>query len=388
MVVALGRVPGLRLDRTGAAVVGAAAMVVGGIVGPGEAWRLVDGDTLVLLFGMMVVVGQLRLAGVLRLVGVRVARHAGTPRALLAGLVASAGLLSALFVNDTVCVALTPLVLGIAAQLRVRATPYLMALATASNIGSVATPTGNPQNMLIAVASGIAYRDFVVSLLPLALLGLLVDYLVLAVVYRREMAVPFPEVPHPRVRVHRALAAKALGVSAAMLAAFLAGVALPLVALAGAAVLLVTRRVKPEKTLAQVDFGLLTMFAGLFVVTGAMRASGLTAELFAWTHAAFVAGSVRGLVAVTAVLSNLVSNVPAVMVLLPVVPTVADPARAYRVLAAASTLAGNLTLVGSVANLIVAEGARRTSPLGFREYLRAGIPVTLLTLLLTVALFR
>ena len=153
LVVALGRVPGLRLDRTGAAVVGAAFMVAFHVVSPEEAFRMVDLGTLVLLFGMMVVVAHLRLAGFFRWAGVAVARRARSPRQLLAGLVALSGALSALFVNDTVCLALTPLVLEVSAALGIRPMPYLLALATAANIGSVATLTGNPQNMLVGVAS-------------------------------------------------------------------------------------------------------------------------------------------------------------------------------------------------------------------------------------------
>src|SRR6266496_1045513 len=175
VVVALGRLPGLRLDRTGAAVVGAAFMVALRVVTPEQAYALVDMGTLVLLFGMMVIVGHLKLAGFFRWAGVTVAKHARTPHRLLAGLITVAGGLSALFVNDTVCLALTPLVLEVTAALGLRATPYLLALATASNIGSVATLTGNPQNMLIGVASHIPYATFFRSLLPVAIVGLVLD---------------------------------------------------------------------------------------------------------------------------------------------------------------------------------------------------------------------
>jgi Na+/H+ antiporter NhaD/arsenite permease-like protein len=381
VVVGLGRVPGLRLDRTGAAVVGAAFMVAFHVVTPEEAYRLVDMATLVLLFGMMVLVGHLRLAGFFRWAGVEVARRARTPRQLLGGLIALAGVLSALFVNDTICLALTPLVLEVTAALGVRATPYLLALATASNIGSVATLTGNPQNMLVGVASRIPYAEFFRALFPVAALGLLLDFAVIAAVYRRDMATPFAAAARPRVRLHGFLTLKALAAAAAMLAFFFAGANVSMVALTAGAALLLTRRVKPEKVFLEINWNLLTLFAGLFVVVGAARAAGLADLAFARLGAQDL-HSAGALAAACAVLSNVVSNVPAVMLFTPLVPHLPDPRQAWLVLAMASTLAGNLTLLGSIANVIVAEGARKASPLGFGEYLKVGVPVTLLTLAL------
>jgi Na+/H+ antiporter NhaD/arsenite permease-like protein len=379
VAVALGGLPGLRLDRTGAAIVGAAAMVAAGVVRREQAYHAIDLATLVLLFGMMLVVGQLRLSGFFRLAGVAVARRARTPHQLLLGLILVSGLLSALFVNDTICLALTPLVLEVARALGVRATPYLIALATASNIGSVATPTGNPQNMLIAARSGIAYADFVASLLPAALVGLGLAFGVISLVYRAELREPFLRAARPRVRVHGFLMAKALGASIVMLGFFFAGANVSVVAITAGAALLLTRRVKSGKVLREVDWNLLALFAGLFVVTEAALASGLSDRMFALLHAREAATpAALGLVA--AALSNLVSNVPAVMLFVPLVPQLPDPGEAWRVLALASTFAGNLTLLGSIANLIVAEGARRECPLTFAEYLKVGVPLTVLSL--------
>jgi Na+/H+ antiporter NhaD/arsenite permease-like protein len=381
VVVALGGVPrlGLRLDRTGAAVVGAAFMVAFQVVTPEEAYRFIDIGTLVLLFGMMIVVAQLRLAGFFRWAGVLVARRAGSPRRLLFGLIVLAGGLSALFVNDTICLALAPLVLEVTVTLGVPATPYLVALATASNIGSVATLTGNPQNMLIGVAGRLRYGEFFRELLPVALLGLLIDFAVIALVYRRELGQPFQGSPRPRAKVHAFLMAKGLAASLAMLVFFFAGANLSIVALTAGATLLLTRRVKPEKVFLEINWNLLTLFAGLFVVVGAAQKAGLTQALFEALHAG-EARSVAALSASTALLSNLVSNVPAVMLFLPLAAEQPDPQKAFRVLAMSSTLAGNLTLLGSIANLIVAEAARKRSPLGFVEYLKVGVPVTLLSL--------
>ena len=378
VAVALGRFPGLRLDRTGAAVVGAAFMVALRVVTPEQAYRLVDLGTLVLLFGMMVVVGHLRLSGFFRWAGSAVARSAATPRRLLAGLIAVSGALSALFVNDTVCLAFTPLVLEICAAVGARPLPYLLALATATNIGSAATITGNPQNMLIGVASGIPYRTFAAHLAPIAALGLLADFAVIALVYRRDLAAPFTAPPPPRERVHGFLLAKGLAATGAMLVFFLAGANVSMVALTAGAVLLLTRRVKTEKILLEINWNLLVLFAGLFVVVGAAREAGLAARAFDALHAR-EAHEVLPLTLVSVVLSNLVSNVPAVMLFTPLVPAFPDPARSWLTLAMATTLAGNLTLLGSIANLIVAEGARHRVRLTFGEYLEVGVPVTLLT---------
>ncbi len=379
LAVALGGLPGLRIDRAGAAVVGAACMVALRVLTPEQAYAAIDLPTLVLLFGMMILVGHLRLAGFFRFVGVRVARAAGSPHQLLAGLVASAGLLSAVFVNDTICLAFTPLVLEVTAASGVRATPYLLALATASNIGSCATLTGNPQNMLIGSASQLPYGRFLNALAPVALVGLVLDYLVIAWVYRRDLAQPFRRRSHPRVKLHRFLMAKALVATTLMVAFFFAGANLSMVALSAGAALLLTRRVRSEKVFREVNWSLLALFAGLFVVVTAARAAGLTERVFGLLHA-YDARSTLHLTVLVGMLSNLVSNVPAVLLFTPLVPQLPDPERGWQVLAMASTLAGNLTLVGSIANLIVAEGARKTCPLSFVEYLKVGVPVTLLTL--------
>ena len=186
-IVAVGRVPFLRLDRTGAAIVGAVLMIVSGAISFDQAARAVDYRTLVLLFGMMVLVAHLKLAGGLAALVALVDRRVNHPAALLLAIVASSGILSALFVNDTICLVFTPLVLDIAAARGYRPLPFLLALATASNIGGLATMTGNPQNMLIGTASGISFRAFSAALAPVAVIGLIVDAALLYVIFRRDL---------------------------------------------------------------------------------------------------------------------------------------------------------------------------------------------------------
>ncbi|HXG14783.1 MAG TPA: anion transporter [Calidithermus sp.] len=379
----LGRLPGFRVDRAGVAVIGAAALVVTGLVPWDVAVRSVDAHTLALLFGMMIVAAYLRLSGFFGLVTLWAIRRARGPRSLLAAVIAASGALSALFVNDVVCLVLAPLVLGVTRRLGLPPVPYLIALATAANVGSVATLTGNPQNMLVGSFSTLSYRAFLVRQAPVAVLGLLAVFAVVWLAYRRTLPVAFAEgVADDRHPVHYPLMRKTLVAVGVMLAAFLAGVPIALVALGGAAYTLLTRRVKPEKVYREVNWSLLVLFVGLFVLTAGLETSGVTAVLGQW---AARAGLHRPavLTVAAAVVSNLVSNVPAVLLFKPLVMGLPDADRAWLILAMAATLAGNLTLIGSVANLIVAEVAREQRvTIGFLEYARVGLPLTLVTLLI------
>lgn len=384
--VALGRVPMLRMNRATVALAGAALLLAGGFISLADAYRLLDLDTLVLLFAMMVVNVHLRMAGFFRLVGDRVLHLARGPFLLLFLLVLVAGVLSALFLNDTIVLMFTPLVLELAAVSGRNPIPYLVGLATAANVGSMATITGNPQNMIIGVASDISFARFAARLAPPALLGLVATFLIVALVYRRALGQRFAaRPPLPDARFDRALLWKCCVVTGGMLVLLLAGTPVALAALLGATVLLISRRIRPEEVFQAIDWGLLVFFAALFVVTGSLQVTGHGDALTAAVLPA-AEGGVLALSAVAAVLSNLVSNVPAVLLLRPLVPDFRDPETAWLVLAMATTLAGNLTLLGAVCNLIVAEVAReRGVTLSFREFLKAGVPVTLATLAIGVA---
>jgi Na+/H+ antiporter NhaD/arsenite permease-like protein len=301
-------------------------------------------------------------------------------------LILVSGVLSAVFLNDTIVLVFTPLVLDLAVSLRRNPLPYLVGLVTAANIGSVATITGNPQNMLVGISSGISFTDFTMALGPVGLLGLGIGWCVLVVVYRAEFRAGEFAAPvlSPPPEYRRPLLRKSMVAAALMMVALVAGAPVPLAAVAAAALLLITRRQEPEKVFAEIDWSLLVFFCSLFVVTGTIAHCGLGERLFALLRPA-AAGGPAPLTAVSLLLSNLVSNVPAVMLFRPVVPELPDPHRAWLTLAMATTFAGNLTLLGSVANLIVAELARRRGVhLGFVEYLKAGTPIAVLTLLLGV----
>ena len=291
------------------------------------------------------------------------------------------GVLSALFLNDTICIMLTPLIIDIADTAKRNPIPYLIALATAANIGSVATLTGNPQNMIIGMASGISYLDFANALTPIALLGLGSVWLILILFYPHEFEkVRFNHVEIPAPWIFHPLLYKSLFVTSGLLVAFIFGVPIAEAAFIAGCILLFTRRVHPEKVMNQVDWNLLAFFAALFILTGVIELNHLTEEIFA-VLTPFLKQGALALSLIAAVLSNLVSNVPAVLLLRPAVAALPNPNAGWLTLAVSSTLAGNLTLLGSVANLIVAEIAgRRGIKLTFGEYTKSGIVITLISL--------
>jgi len=379
--VAIGRYPALKMNRATISLVGATLLVALGAISLEEAYQAVDWNTILLLFGMMVLNVNLRLAGFFQQVTVQVVRFARTPRRLLALIIGVSGVFSAVFLNDTIVLVFTPLILDVTLGLRRNPLPYLVGLVTAANIGSVATITGNPQNMLVGLSSGIGFVEFTLALAPVAVVGLAVAWGVLIVVYRQEFrAVPLAPAVGIELAVDARLLRKSLLATAVMVVALILGTPVPLAAAVAAALLLVTRRTEPELVFQEIDWGLLVFFCGLFVVTGSIETSGLGEMLFSLLRP-HADGGALPLTAVSLLLSNLVSNVPAVMLFRPIVPSLADPTTAWLTLAMATTLAGNLTLLGSVANLIVAEIARKRGiHLSFVEYLKAGTAIAVLTL--------
>ena len=386
LVLALGRLPGFRVDRTGAAIIGATLMIASNSLSIPQAYAAIDYHTVILLFGMMIVVANLRLSGFFTVVSAWVVEHARRPIVLLAAIVFVSGFFSAFFVNDTMCLVFTPLVLEITGRLRRNPIPYLLAVAMAANIGSVATITGNPQNMMIASFSGIGYRTFAAALAPVAAAGLVVLIVLLSVIYRREFRQePAMAVAHHATEVDRVLLWKSLLISAAMIAFFFAGWPAATVALVAGALLLITRRVGPDTVYREIDWQLLVLFIGLFIVIAGLERTAFSADLLA-AAARFRLERPAVLTAAAAILSNIVSNVPAVLVFKPVMAHLPDPRHAWLVLAMSSTLAGNLTVLGSVANLIVVERARREVKISFWEYAKAGVPVAVVTLAIGVVL--
>jgi Na+/H+ antiporter NhaD/arsenite permease-like protein len=383
VLIASRRVPWLPIGRTAGALLGAVLMVVCGVVTPAQAYAAIDHDTLALLLGMMLLTAYLDRAGVLDQVGERVLARAGSPGALLVRVALLSGLLSALLVNDTVCLFLTPVVVRTCRRHGLPMTPYLMALATSANLGSSATLVGNPQNMLIGSMSGLAFTRFLALVGPTAAVALVANTALLWLFYRRALAgstvVAPQEPPVPRTADGARVVAVLVGVAAA----FLGGAHLGFAALGGAVLLMVWDRQEPRDVFAAVDWSLLVFFAGLFVVVGGLASTGLVDAAWAQLAPSLRLDTARGALAFSGVMtvgSNLVSNVPLVLLAGPNLDALGGGALGWAMLGYVTTVAGNLTLVGSVANLIVAEGAREHHDLGFVEYLRFGLPSTLVSL--------
>jgi Na+/H+ antiporter NhaD/arsenite permease-like protein len=379
VVFALGKFPGLKIDRTGAAIIGAVGMGAFRVVQPADALKHVDFQTIVLLFSMMLLVGNLHLVGFFEWNAEAVLRRL-KPHQLLPAVIFTCGFLSAFFVNDIVCLVMVPFVLSITRKMSLPPLPYLLAVATASNIGSVATITGNPQNMLIGSFSGIHYRDFLFHLAPVAIAGLFLDWAVLHWIHMRNVVLKAgerTEIPLPALDLSKLT--KPLIVALAVVIGFFIGVDPALMAALGAAMLLITRTLEPQKLYKEVDWGLLVFFVGLFLIVGGAENAGITAKLLGVAQHWNLQRTWIFTLSVAA-LCNVVNNVPAVMLLKTLVPGFADPHKAWMVLAMASTLAGNLTITGSVANIIVVETAKPEVEIEYRDYIRAGVPITLLTL--------
>ncbi|PPS45876.1 anion transporter [Chroococcidiopsis sp. TS-821] len=371
----LGYFPGLRMNRATIALVGSAILIALGVLTLSEAWQAIDPRTIVFLLSMMIVNANLAYAGFFEVALAFLLHLTRSPFGLLVVLTFGSGFLSAFLLNDTLALVFTPLTLSLAQTLKLNPIPYLLALAAATNIGSVATISGNPQNILIGSFSGIGYVEFARVLAPVAVVGLCLQIALLWWYYpevRSLQAVPGEATP-VSYRIYRPLFIKSVVITLALLTSFVLGVPLAEAALFAAALLLITRRLKPERVLNEIDWNLLVMFSGLFILTRGTQKLNLLAPFTAWVD------DPAGLIGVTAILSNLISNVPAVLLIEPFIAR--EDTRSWLMLAAGATLAGNLSLFGAVANLITAEAAARLGyQLTFWEHLRFGLPLTGLTL--------
>lgn len=386
----LGGLPFLQLDRTGVALLGAIALVALGAVTPAEAAGAVHLPTLLLLFSFMVISAQMRLGGFYTRVTLDLADLRVSPAALLGLVIAVVGALSAVFSNDIICLAIAPVLADACLARRLDPVPYLLGLACAANVGSAATLIGNPQNMLIGQTLALSFSGYLVEAIAPVLLGLAATWGILVWQtrgrWRTVLDDPPPERREDYAVYDRWQTAKGLGVALALLGAFLlSDVPREVAALAGAGLLLMSRRFHSHKMLGLVDWELLVLFIGLFVVNHALAQTGIAAAALAWLRDAGTPLTDTGpLFLATLVLSNLVSNVPAVMLLLPA----ATEPFSGPMLALVSTLAGNLLIVGSIANIIVVNAARRRGiAIDWRTHARTGVPVALVTLCVTAVWF-
>ena len=358
-------------------------MVSIGVMTPERAYRAVNYDTLVLLLGMMLISAYLYLAHFFEWAADVVLKFSRTPQRLLLYLTLTSGVLSALLVNDTICLMLTPLVVAVIRRGKLPLLPFLIALATSANIGSVATLVGNPQNMIIGHFSRIPFSEFAGSLTPAAFVGLAINFTIVSFGFRNVLrAGAISREPHPVPKLDRGLFVIVCIVLVVMFACFFAGLNLAWTALAGAALVMVLARRDTHEVLKLVDWHLLVFFAALFVVVEGLSDTGLPDAIYRHMQPMFGAHATAqawNLTWFSVVGSNIFSNVPFVLVAGKWIPHFADPALMWKVLALATTFAGNLTIIGSVANMIVVESAREYLEIGFWDYARFGIPITILT---------
>ena len=380
----LGEVPGLMLDRTGIALLGAITLIATGRMSLDAAWNAVDVPTIALLLGLMVVSAQFRLGGFYAMVTRRLDAAEHTPSGLLALVVITAALLSALLANDIVCLAMAPVLIEVCTKRALNPLPYLLALACASNVGSAATLIGNPQNMLIGQTLRLSFTQYLADAAVPVLAGLVAVWAIIAGVYRDKWRGSMPVIEVQPSVFDRWQTMKGVAITTGVVVAFvLTDWPREIVALAGAGVLLVSRRMASREMLGLVDWHLLVLFIALFVVNRAIAQTGVVGSMLTMARMAGAdLNDAPVLFAATALLSNIVSNVPAVMLLLPAARDAIDGA----VLALSSTLAGNLIIVGSIANIIVVEQAGRLGlAIDWRTHARVGIPITVVTLALAAA---
>lgn len=387
MVIASRQLHFLKLDRPAGAVVGAVAMVIVGGLPMELALRAIDLHVLLLLFGVLLIAAYLTEAQFFRLAAYLVLTRAKSARSLLFGLTFVSGALSALLLNDTVCVVLTPVVLAVVVEARLPAMPYLLALASAANVGGVVSFSGNPQNMIIGAAAHgtISFAQYLALTLPVGIVALGANAALLAWMFRNELPEgTLAERTPPRPAVDKVLAIKSLGALALFAALALAGVSLAGASMCSAAVLMVAART-PKNAFGKVDWTLLAFFCGLFVVVAGVAHTGALKTVFDTVAPVVARGDLTGDIAFIAfivIASNVVSNVPLVLVAVGWIPHMPEPTWGYIMLAVASTLAGNLTLFGSIANIIVMETAGPRGEISFWRFLRYGGVITLVDLAL------
>jgi Na+/H+ antiporter NhaD/arsenite permease-like protein len=378
--------PRVNIDRPSAAFTGAVLMVICGVLTFEQAVGAIDFNTITLLLGMMVLVSVLQQSGLFTLLAVKSVRIASNPRRLMGVVIIATAVCSAFMVNDAVVLFFTPIILQTCRLVKIRPVPFLVAEAMASNIGSTATVVGNPQNMLIGIRSGIGFLDFFLYLLPVALVSLGILAAVLFLFYRKDLRGEFASGGEvlPKTGIYDLDAIKrAVPVLVLTLVAFFLSTTFQLpisiIALAGAALVMLTSKLNPTQVIKGVDWVLLVFFAGLFIVIGGAHQAGvLNAALDKITITPDLPG-ILSISAFSLAVSQVVSNVPLTMLVIPAIQNVPGDVL-WIALAAGATLGGNLTIIGAVANIIVVEGAAREGvTVRFREFLKAGAVVSILT---------
>lgn len=395
VAMGVGHMPGLRLDRTGSAIVGAMILLVAGKITPDAAWNAVDYRALGLLFGLMVVSAAFSVAGFYDWAAQKVGEIDVGPKTLLAILIAVSAAMAALLNKDVVAVAMAPVLCSICLDRKLNPLPFLLAFCFAANFGSCLTLIGSPQTMVLAETLHLSFTGFSRAAALPALLGLPVIWAVLAWCYRgrwETAAAPAVAQPAGPARVpdtfNRGETIKAALVMLAVVAAFIfTGWPHMLVALAGASVLLVSRRYASRNLLHRVDGDLILLLIGLFIVNAAMTATGLPAQLLAWLRGIGIdLHDPLSMLAIMSVISNIIGNNPAVLLVTPFIGGSSQPEVLAAAIALGTGLSSSAVIFGSLVGIIVAdECAVRGIPFSFREFARAGVPTSIISLLMAAA---
>ena len=383
------RLPKINVDRPSAAFFGAVAMVVFGVLNLEEAVRAIDYNTIALLLGMMIIMSVLQLDGFFSLIAEKTLSWSKTPLKLLIIITFVTGIASAFLVNDAVVLLFTPVIIAICRASSLNPVPYLIAEILSANIGSAMTITGNPQNMLIGISSGIDYATFFYKLLPVSLLGMALIVVMVRWFYPSHFGSETVMVPNDHKFEYRFDSMKFsvpvfLGVVVMFFLGKLLHLSIPVIALTGASFILIFGKVKPSLVIRNVDWVLLLFFASLFIVVEGAVKTGL---LDFFIHSEVLTGDIGGVVklhGLSLFLSQIVSNVPYTVMMLPVLKPMSSEIL-WLSLASASTLAGNATIIGAMANLIVIESAEKERVrIGFWEFFKIGIAVTLISFAISV----
>jgi Na+/H+ antiporter NhaD/arsenite permease-like protein len=385
--IALGSIRGLAIDRTGIALLGAIATLATGILNDNEAFKSIDAPTILLLYSLMVLSAQFTLGGFYTKVALSIVRFVTKPAVFLLALIITSALLSAVIANDIVCLAFTPVICVAAVRASLNPIPFVLALSCASNIGSAATIMGNPQNMLIGQVGGLRFGAFVLWCLPPTLASLAALYFILLVMYRgkwHDGSIILSKNADGWPKYDPQQSAKALILTAALIILFFTSIPREVTALTVAGIILCSRKMTTRSILGLVDWHLITLFCALFIVVQGVIKYGIPQSGVQFLAASgYDINEPLVLSSVTLVLSNLVSNVPAVMLLLKNIDL--EQTKNLYLLALVSTYAGNLFIIGSIANLITIEQAKTYNIfVSFWSHAKIGVPVTVASVLVAL----
>lgn len=384
------RLPWMNIDRPSAAFFGSVAMILFGVISFDQALNAIDFNTIALLLGMMIVITTLQLDGFFELIARKTIKYAKTSNNLLVLIILISGIGSAFMVNDVIVLLFTPIIITLCRNFKITPIPYLIAEILASNIGSAMTITGNPQNMLIGINSGISYSSFLLHLLPVSIIGMGIIYLVIKIIYQNEFNKKKELNYNPSEKStynYNSMYTSVPIFGAIIVAFFLSNtfnISIPLIALTGGSLILIVGKIKPSKIIKEIDWVLLLFFASLFIVVKGIEHVGLMEEIKSMT---MITNDISGLGmihGVSLIFSQIVSNVPLVVAMLPIMHTTQGDFL-WLALASASTLAGNATIIGAMANLIVIESAKKEGVhIKFMEFFKSGIIVTVLSFAVSI----